>query len=447
MVIVGIVGLLVGIGAGALVAYLLCRARAVAETGVLAERLEAGRQRAEDLGLEIEQMRQRHTEQQQCSDQQNAEIASLKATREIERKNAQEKLQLLEEARKSLATEFENLANRIFEEKREKFVAQNREKLGEVLRPLKDQLADFRKRVDDVHTAEMQGRTSLVTELRHLRELNQQVSSDAVNLTNALKGESKTQGQWGELILERVLEQSGLQRGREYETQVHLREKYGEHRSRYPDVVVHLPEKKDVIIDSKVSLKDYERFCSATDDQEREIAFKAHLKSLRNHMAELGDKKYEELTGINALDLVVMCVPSESALIAAVSREQGLYEEAFSKHIMLVGPSTLLLTLRIIATIWRHEYQNRNAQEIADRGKQLYDKFVGFLVDLEKVNKLIRDAGVACDSATAKLSTGNGNLVGQAEKLIELGVKARKKMPVAYLKQNSSLPLSAADDA
>jgi DNA recombination protein RmuC len=442
-----IIWFIVGAAVGALVCRLAGRGRASTDLAVLRERLEEKQRQADELGADLRQLQAQLDGARGAITEQQSARSRLEATLENERRGAEEKIKLLNEARENLRVEFENLANRIFDEKSRRFTVENKENLQLVLTPLKEHLDSFRKRVDDVHQEGIKERASLLHEVKTLRELNRQIGEDAVNLTRALKGESKTQGNWGELILERVLEQSGLTRGREYETQLHLKERYGGTQSRYPDVVVHLPEGKDVVIDSKVSLKDYEACCAAETEEEREAAFKAHLRSLRSHIAELSAKSYESLEGIRALDIVVMCVPSEAALIAAVSRDNGLYEEAFRKRIMLVGPSTLLLALRIIATIWRHEDQNRNTLEIAERGQLLYEKFVGFVEDLDSIGKGLDNTRAAYEQARGKLHDGAGNLVGQAQKLIKLGVKARKQLPPELVEKSESALLTDGTDA
>lgn len=342
-----------------------------------------------------------------------------------------EKLALLEKAREDLGREFENLANRIFEDKNSKSKAN----LAEILNPFKDQLNEFKKKVDDVYVNEGKQRQSLLVEIEHLKQLNNQISKEAVDLTNALKGESKTRGNWGELVLERVLELSGLERGREYETQVHLKEKQGGVQGRFPDVIVHLPEKRDVVIDSKVALNAYESYCSAEDDADRAAALKEHIAAVRRHMTGLSSKNYQELEGINPLEQVIMCIPNEPAYITAVSEDPKLYEDAIREHILIVGPNTLVLTLKIIAAMWRTYDQNRNALDIADRGQRLYEKFVAFVEDIADIEKDLKSAVKSCDEAKSKLVSGSGNLVGQAEKLIELGVKAKKRLPQSLVEK------------
>jgi DNA recombination protein RmuC len=358
-----------------------------------------------------------------------AEASRLAAVLERERQSAAEKLELLEGARESLAAEFRRLAAQIVEERSARFAAESKERLGEMLDPLRAQIGEFKKKVEDVYDKESQSRASLLQEIRHLKDLNQQIGADAVNLTRALKGDAKVRGNWGELVLERVLEQSGLVNGREYETQVRLHERCGGVQGRYPDVVVHLPEGRDVVVDSKVSLNAFVEYTAAEAEEERRAALRRHVDSVRAHVKGLSEKSYDDLAGLASLDFVVMFVPNEPALIAAVANDPALYDDAFARRIAIVGPSTLLLTLRIVASIWRAEHQSRHAIEIAERGQLLYDKLVGFVEDLRNVGKQLDDARAAYDAAEGKLVTGTGNLVGQAKKLMELGVKAKKQMP------------------
>ena len=364
------------------------------------------------------------------------QIVQLQTTLENERSQFKEKLEFLDEAKNNLRTEFENLAHKIFEARAQKFgeetkkvTEKNKEDLGNLLNPLREDLAGFKKKVEDVHEKELKQHADLSKELNTLRDLNERLSEDAVDLTKALKGESKTRGTWGELVLERVLEQSGLEEGREYETQVHLKDKHGGVESRYPDVVVHLPNNRDVVIDAKVALVAYEASCSCDEDDERAQHLKQHVAAVRTHMEGLAAKNYQDLEGINAMDLVLMCVPNEPALIAAMANDSNLYKDAFNKRVMIVGPNTLLLALRIVDVMWHNEDQNRNAQDIADRGAKLHDKFVGFVNDLQEIGSRLEQARDAYDSAYSKLSEGRGNLVGQAQKLADLGVQTKKQLP------------------
>lgn len=364
---------------------------------------------------------------QQVSLHDREKLAELKTTLGLERNQAEEKIKLLEETRESMSAEFKNIANEIFEDKQKVFTQQSKEQLSVLLDPLSDRIKDFEKRVEESYSQESKERFSLIREVRNLQQLNERMSQDAVNLTNALKGESRTQGAWGEVILERVLEKSGLQKGREYEIQVTLKSDEGK-RLR-PDVIVHLPEDKHVIIDSKVSLTAYEKFCSAEEPQERQAALVAHIRSMRTHIKALAKKDYQNLPGVTTLDFVLLFVPVEAAFGLAIQHDNDLFAEAFERNIMIVAPSTLLATLRTIQNIWRYEHQNKNAQEIADRAGALYDKFVNFVKDLEEIGARLESASSAYDKAHNKLVSGRGSLVGRAEGMRELGVKVSKSLP------------------
>ena len=362
-----------------------------------------------------------------------AKLSELETRLEDERRNAAEKLVLLQEAREQLKMEFQNVANKIFEDKSQKFTEQNRENIEGVLKPMREQLLDFKKKVEDVYDKESKDRVSLLNEIIHLKTLNERISEDAVNLTNALKGQSKTRGAWGEMILERVLEESGLQKGREYEVQTMYAGEEGQRR--HPDVIVHLPEGKDIVIDSKVSLTAYEKYCTAGTDEKREKRLKEHIISVRTHIKALSEKRYEELEGIRTLDFVLMFMPIEGAFWTAIESEQGLFNEAFNKNIMLVSPSTLLATLRIINNIWRYEDQNKNALIIAKKAGDLFDKFVGFVEVLDDVGQKIDKARESYQTARKRLIEGRGNLVRRTTELQQLGVKAQKELPEGLVVQ------------
>ena len=362
-----------------------------------------------------------------------SKLSELETRLEDERKSAEEKLGLLQEAREQLKMEFQNVANKIFEDKSQKFTEQNRENIEGVLKPMREQLLDFKKKVEDVYDKESKDRVSLLNEIIHLKTLNERISEDAVNLTNALKGQSKTRGAWGEMILERVLEESGLQKGREYEVQTMYAGEEGQRR--HPDVIVHLPEGKDIVIDSKVSLTAYEKYCTAGTDEKREKRLKEHIISVRTHIKALSQKRYEELEGIRTLDFVLMFMPIEGAFWTAIESEQGLFNEAFNKNIMLVSPSTLLATLRIINNIWRYEDQNKNALIIAKKAGDLFDKFVGFVEVLDDVGQKIDKARESYQTARKRLIEGRGNLVRRTTELRQLGVKAQKELPEGLVVQ------------
>jgi DNA recombination protein RmuC len=357
----------------------------------------------------------------------HARVAELQTLLDEERKQAAEKISLLHEARDQLKNEFQNLAHRIFDDKTQKFTEQNRENIDHLITPLREQIGDFKKRVDDVYDKESRDRASLHTEIHHLKELNKRISKEALNLTRALKGDSKARGNWGEVILERVLEASGLQKGREYETQVSLKDRSG--RRYQPDVIVRLPQGKDVVVDAKVSLKDYEVYYSTEDLDQKEVALTSHIESVRNHIRSLANKRYEDLEGVRSLDFVLMFIPIEAAFLAAVERDRKLFSEAFEKNIMVVCPSTLLVTLRTLENIWRHEYQNRYAIEIAQKAGGLYDKFVGFVNALEEVGQQLDRAKSSYQLASDRLINGRGNLIRRTQDLKALGVKAGKELP------------------
>lgn len=354
---------------------------------------------------------------------------------------AQEKLALLERVREDFKDKFASLANEMLEEKSKRFTEQNQTNLGTLLNPLREQLGDFRKRVDEVYDKESRERQLLKVEIDSLKNLNQRISEDAINLTRALKGESQTQGGWGELRLERLLEASGLQKGLHYETQAVLK---GDDGSRpRPDVIVHLPEGRDLIIDAKVSLTAYERYCSAANDAERSAHMNAHLISLRTNVKELSERRYSELPGMNSLEFVLMFVPVEAAFIEAAHHDDALHEFALEKQVVIVTTSTLLATLRTVSTLWRFDDRNRNAFEIADRAGKLYDKFVGFVDDIEEARSKLDAARSALAAASNKLVKGRGNLVGQVEKLRDLGARAAKTLPDALVERAQAEELPA----
>lgn len=357
--------------------------------------------------------------------------SQLKTQLEEQGKQAEEKLALLKEAKDRLSSEFKNLANEIFEEKSNKFTEQNKTNLETVLKPLSGKIQDFQKRVEETYDKESKDRFSLIREIKGLQELNSRISEDAVNLTNALKGESKTQGTWGELKLERILEVSGLVKGREYDVQVSMKNDAGARLQ--PDVVVHLPENKDVIIDSKMTLTAYHRYISAETEEEQQLEAIKHVQSLQKHIKDLSGKDYQNLTDVRTLDFVLMFLPVEDAFNLAVQRDPELFGKAFENNIILVGPSTLLATLRTIQHIWRNEYQTQNAQEIAKRAGDLYDKFVNFVGDLEEVGQRLDKAQDAYEKAHNKLASGRGNLVNRAETLKKLGAKTSKSLPKSVL--------------
>jgi DNA recombination protein RmuC len=355
------------------------------------------------------------------------QLESQSARFEQEQIASQDKLQLLESAEKRLQEQFENLANKIFEQKHEKFNQASKAGLDSLLSPLKEQIEGFKRQVTDQYVKEGQERASLKTEIMGLKELNLQITQDAAALTKALKGDNKAQGNWGEVVLERILKESGLREGHEFDTQVALKNEAG--KSYQPDVVVHLPNDKDVIIDSKVSLAAYERYFNQQDNELlRAGHLKDHVNSLRNHIKELGKKDYQDLKGLRSLDYVLLFIPIESAFLLAADHAPDLLKLAFDNNIMLVSPTNLLVALRTINNIWQYEYQNQNAQLIAEHAAKLYDKFHGFIVDMEKVGKSIESTQKSYEGAMNKLSSGKGNLVRQVEQFRKLGVQTNKKL-------------------
>jgi DNA recombination protein RmuC len=375
---------------------------------------------------QISEIKSEHYDLQSSNINKEKIISELQTTIEKDKEINFQKLQILEEAKEKLSLEFQNLGNKIFEDKSKKFTIQNKENLESVLNPLKEQIKDFDKKVSDTYEKETKERVSLVNQIEQLKSLNEKISQDAVNLANALKTETKTQGTWGEFVLEKVLEISGLEKGREFETQETFRDEEG--RMFRPDVVVHLPDGKDVVIDSKVSLTAYERYSSSEDEREKSDALSSHVQSIQNHIKELGNKKYEELKQINTLNYILMFLPIEAAYLVAIEADKELLRKAFEKNIIIVCPSTLLSTLRTIQSIWQFEHQNKNAQKIADEAGKMYDRLVDFTVHLENIGNRLSQASISYESAMKTLSTGKGNVVKKAEDLRKLGIKNKKSI-------------------
>jgi DNA recombination protein RmuC len=359
--------------------------------------------------------------------QQNIREVRLSTLLENEKKHAAEKLQLLEEAREELRLQFSSLAQQIFDEKSAKFSELNREKLDAILQPFNNQLTSLKQEINEIYRNDSRERISLKSEIVQLRDLNQQVNKEAINLTKALTSDTKVQGNWGELVLERVLERSGLRRGLEYETQGGFRD--NNNRLMKPDVIIHLPEDKDIIIDSKVSLVSWAKYVNCTDEVERAFHLREMLKAIREHITTLSKKNYPELAGIHSLDFVLMFMPIEAAFSTAFEQDDSLFSDALSKNIIIVTPTTLLATLRTIENIWHFEHQSKNSLEIARRAGIMYDKFRGFMEEMEKIGKQLATCHSTYDGALLKLTRGRGNLVAQAEQLKELGVQVKKEIP------------------
>jgi len=392
------------------------------ESTVASQRAQLGAmQREKD---ELAALRDQLTaERQRLSNQ----VAELSASLDAERNKAGENLAVLNNAREELSNQFKLLANEILEDKTKRFTEQNQTNISQLLEPLKVKITEFQGEVQKVYVQEGKDRSALAEQVKQLMSLNNQLSKDAHNLTSALKGQAKTQGNWGELILEKVLEASGLRRGHEYDVQEsHTR---ADGTRAQPDVVVHLPEDKHLVVDAKVSLNAYEQHANAETDHQRDAAMKRHLDSVRNHIRELSEKNYQQLYGLKSLDFVLMFIPVEPAFMLAISHDSELWQEAWKKNVLLVSPSTLLFVVRTVAHLWRQEQQNRNAQEIASRGAELYDKLAGFVEDLDKLGDRLNQARDVYDKAYGKFTSGRGNVIRQAEMLKGLGIKPGKQLP------------------
>ncbi|WDY60568.1 DNA recombination protein RmuC [Pseudomonas sp. PSKL.D1] len=357
-----------------------------------------------------------------------AQAARLEAELREQQDSHQQRLEDLQEARDTLRAQFADLATKIFDEREQRFAQTSQQHLGQLLDPLKERIQAFEKRVDESYQQEARERFSLGKELERLQQLNLRLSDEATNLTQALKGQ-KTQGNWGELILERVLEHAGLEKGREYQTQVSLKSADGERFQ--PDVLIMLPGDKQVVVDAKVSLTAYQQFVGSND----EAALKQHVQSLRSHIKGLSSKDYNRLEGLHSLDFVLLFVPIEAAFSAALQAEPNLFQEAFDRQIVIVSPTTLLATLRVIDSLWKQERQGQNAREIAERAGWLYDKFVLFIQDLDELGNRLQQVDKAYAAARNKLCEGRGNLVSRSEQLKLLGARASKSLPADLLER------------
>lgn len=340
----------------------------------------------------------------------------------------------LKEVQNNFTSEFENLANKILKQNSNDFNTSSTKNIGDLLSPLKEKLQNFEKKVEETYEKGIKDQTDLKVELKKLHDLSLRLDQDARNLTNALKTDTKKQGNWGEIILERVLERSGLTKDQEYFVQQTARNEAGE--MLRPDVVIKLPENKHIIVDSKVSLTAYTQYVSEESDLEREVALKQHLTSVKKHVKELSSKSYESLADFNSPDFVLMFMPIEPAFALAVQTDPELFNFAWSERVVIVSPTTLLATLRTIASIWKYEKQNQNALEIAERGGKLYDKFEGFIKDLESIGINIQRAGKSYEDAHKKLTSGSGNILRQVEQLKKMGVPTKKSLPEQYLIDN-----------
>jgi DNA recombination protein RmuC len=427
------IALIIGILIGAVVGYFIASSRKGSNDGLLAEN--------NLLKSDLEEKKRDLDKAREEANQANQRIAGS-----IEKfKSQEEKLTTLkdelENINKKYTTEFENIANKILEEKTQKFTDQNKTNLDTILTPLRERITEFSEKVEKAYKEENTERITLKAEIKQLVELNKQVSEEANNLTKALKGDSQAQGSWGEYILESVLEKSGLVKDREYFIQESF--STGTNSRVRPDVIVKLPENKNIIIDSKVSLVAYERFVSEQDELAKTNHLKEHIQSIKNHIKGLSEKNYQDLHKVGSLDFVLLFVPIESAFALGIQNESKLFTDAFEKNIMLVSPSTLLLALRTIANIWRTEYQNKNAVEIGRLAGAMYDKLVGFTSDMEDIKKSIDKSSENYEKAINKLLQGKGNVMNTAQKIKHLGAKTSKNLPEDFLsdEDNDGAPM------
>jgi len=414
-----------------------------AELAVLRREIELLRaQRDEDLESIADLQAERDAQQGELR-RLSAAHAALDAELREQQNSHQQRLADLQAARDELRAQFAELAGKIFDEREQRFSESSHERLGQLLEPLKERIQTFEKRVEESYQNEARERFSLARELERLQQLNQRLGDEATNLTRALQGQ-KTQGNWGELVLERVLEHAGLEKGREYQTQVSLKSPDGERFQ--PDVLIRLPGDKQVVVDAKVSLTAYQALTCAEDDNSRALALKQHVQSLRSHLKGLSVKDYQRLDGLHSLDFVLLFVPIEAAFAAALQADPELFQEAYGRHVVIVSPTTLLATLRVIDSLWRQERQSQNAREIAEKAGALYDKFVAFIQDLDEIGSRLQQLDRAYLAARTKLSDGRGNLVGRAEQLKALGARASKRLPGDWLERAGAETVGEAGD-
>jgi DNA recombination protein RmuC len=408
--------LIIGLVIGAIAAWFISSFKFKGETSRVEERSRILEQGKSELETKL------NVERQKVLDL-NSKLSSLQS----DYTNLQTKITELKENEQQLLEKFENLANKIFKEKTDEFSKQSKTNLQEILNPLKERITEFQSKVEETNKESIRGHASLREQLQMLKEMNQKITLEATNLTNALKGQSKTQGNWGEFILESILEKSGLVKGREYVVQESITAESG--RRFQPDVIIKLPENKSIVIDSKVSLVGYEKFVSSEDENQKQLGLREHINSIRSHIKNLSGKNYQNLYQLESLDFVLMFMPIEPAFAYAVQSDPSLFSDAFEQNIVIVSPSTLLATLRTISSIWRQESQNKNAVEIARQSGEMLDKFASFVDDLISVGKGLVGAKDNYDKAMNKLTEGRGNLISRSEKIKKLGAKASKSLP------------------
>lgn len=411
-----IVGIVAGFAAGFVLAFLIQKSK----QALLAAQMASAQTEKDNAATELEKMR---AELAIKMVEQATTVTKMEGLKE----QLAEQKQAMADLQKRLTTEFENMANRILKERAAELSETSKKDLGAILNPLKDNIAEFKQQVREAYSLEMRDKAGLREQLKLLTEQNARISDEANNLTKALKGDVKQQGNWGEIVLERVLEMSGLHIGREFEREAVSKD--DNDANKRPDVIVHLPDNKHVVIDSKVSLVAYDRLVNAPDNAAYETALKDQVSSLKKHVNELAAKNYPNLPGLNAPDFVLMFVPIEAMFSVAVDADKNLFAYAWEKKIVIVSPTTLLATLRTIASIWQQENQTKNAFEIARLGGVLYDKMVGFIDDFQKIKRSLDAADKAYNDALGKMSTGKGNMLNTATRIKELGAKAGKTIP------------------
>ena len=416
--------LIVGLVVGAIAVWFITSFKYKGETSRIEERSKILQQDKNEIETEL------NIERQKVLDL-SSKLSSLQSDYANLRQKLDEQKDEIEQLQEKFKETFENLANKIFEEKTTKFSEQSKANLSEILNPLREKITEFQSKVEETNKESIDRFAALRQQLLTLKDLNQQMSTDAQNLVKALKGDTKAQGDWGEIQLERILERSGLRKGEEYNVQESYAAEDGSRKR--PDVIVNLPEEKKIIIDSKVSLVSYERLVSTDDDDQRNIHIKTFIDSVKKHIKELSEKNYQTIFDHGTLDFVLMFIPIEPAFSLAIQYGENLYVDAYDKNIIIVSPSTLLATLRTIANIWKQEYQNRNVLEIAKQSGALYDKFVSFTEDLISVGNRLDQAKGSYVDAMKKLTDGSGNLVRRAEKIKELGAKTSKQLPQSII--------------
>jgi len=424
-----IIGILIGLFAGALFVYLIKNKQTTAIKDKISKlqvnveientQYQEKKEELEEMEMKMENLWQENTDLREIQARKDAEKEFL--TKKLEEQKAE-----FGQVREKMNKDFELLATKIIKQNTEEFSVINKKRVDEILTPLKEKIVSFEKKVEDTYQKGLRDQTDLKAELKKLYDLNNKISEEASNLTKALKGDSKTQGDWGEVILERILERSGLEKDREYKIQMNVKDEVG-HNLR-PDVVILLPEEKHIVIDSKVSLKAYENYVNAETEVEKEAYIKEHIDSLKRHVKELSEKQYHLLSEFNTPEFVLLFVPIESSFSVAVQHEQSLFSMAWENKIVIVSPSTLFATLKTIESIWKQEKQTRNAQEIAKEAGGLHDKFYGFVSDLESIGKGIAQTQEKYDEAMKKLTSGRGNLMKRVENLKILGAKADKSL-------------------